>query len=94
MLSTTDIPEPAVDLAAAALCELHHLDPERARELAGTALKAAAPVLAEAWGVAGRGPGMGREAMQAALARYARKGGDGLVPSEEPSPVPPEGEEP
>jgi hypothetical protein len=46
-----------VDPAADALCELHHLDPEWARTLARAALKAAAPVLAEAWGVAGREPG-------------------------------------
>lgn len=41
-------PEAAVDRAAAALCELHHLDPEWARMLARGALEAAVPVLVEA----------------------------------------------
>ena len=47
------IPEAAVDPAAAALCDLHHLDPGWARTLARAALEAAAPLLAEAWGVTG-----------------------------------------
>ena len=44
------IPEAAVDPAAAALCDLHHLDPGWARTLARAALEAAAPLLAGAQG--------------------------------------------
>lgn len=43
-----DIPEAAVEPAAKAMRELHHLDPEQACTLARAALDAAAPVLAEA----------------------------------------------
>lgn len=43
-----DLPEAAIDDAAAALCELHHLDPEHARRLARAALDAAWPHLASA----------------------------------------------
>lgn len=45
--SVPDIPGQAVEPAARALRELHHLDPEWACTLARAALDAAAPVLAD-----------------------------------------------
>jgi hypothetical protein len=47
MRPVPDTPPEAVRLAAEALCDLHHLDPEWARTLARAALDAAAPVLAD-----------------------------------------------
>lgn len=49
-----DVPEAAVEPATQALLADFPDDPEFARHLARTALEAAAPVLAEAWGVTER----------------------------------------
>jgi hypothetical protein len=43
-----DYPQETVTAAASAMCELHDLDPRWAETLAGAALDAAAPLLAEA----------------------------------------------